>query len=254
MLARVLEERRAPGPVGQGIVTYADYDTAGRHIFKSHPYFVAAYTGTPGAAAYSIPDSTQPGTTTNYAPNAGLTTLRTSSVTDSNSHTTTTTTSVICGVAGTSDTGCYVQSMVVDANGHERATLTGGLDETNYTQTYTGTSGSYALYATTTSTYDAAGNLRATKSPDGSLTTAVYDDLGRVASQSDPDRGTTTLSYDPHGNVTELVDARGSAGTIYAGYDGLNRQIWRNGTIARLGPGSRIPTIVRPTGTLVWAD
>lgn len=125
--------------------------------------------------------------------------------------------------------------MVVDTNGHEHASLTGGLGKNNYTQTYTGTSGSYTLYATTTSTYDAAGNLRSTKSPDGSLTTAVYDDLGRVTSQSDPDRGTTTLSYDPNGNVTESVDARGSAGTVYTGYDGLNRPLWRNSTNSPTG-------------------
>lgn len=230
-----LIETRAPGPVGQDVVTFAEYDTAGRQIFKSNPYFVTAYTGTPGAAAYSIPDSTQPGTTTNYAPNAGITTLRTTSVTDPNSHVTTTTNNVICGVSGTSDTGCYKESMVVDANGHESSTLIGGLGKTNYTQTYTGTSGSYALYATTTYTYDAAGNLLSTKSPDSSLTTTTYNGLGHATSQSDPDRGTTTFVYDPNGNVTETVDARGSAGTTYTGYDGLDRPLWRNSTNSPTG-------------------
>src|SRR5581483_4343600 len=119
-----LVETRTPGPVGQDVVTYAYYDTSGRQIFKSHPYFVTAYTGAPGAAAYSIPDSTQPGTSTGYS------NLRTTSVTDP--------------------------------------------------QTYTSISGSYALYATTSYTYDAAGNLLSTKSPAGSLTTAAYDGLGHV--------------------------------------------------------------------------
>ncbi|HEU5383590.1 MAG TPA: RHS repeat-associated core domain-containing protein [Ktedonobacteraceae bacterium] len=225
-----LVETRIPGINGQDIITYAYYDTSGRKIFKSNAYFVPAYNGASGAAAYSIPDSTQPGTTTNYAPNAGITTLRTTSVTDPNSYTTTTTDSVICGVSGTNDTGCYVQGMVVDANGHERASLTGGLSKTNYTQTYTGTSGSYVLYATTTMTYDAAGRLLSTKSPDGSTATAIYDDLGRAISQTDPDRGTMTLTYDPNGNLTESADARGSAGTVFTGYDGLNRPLWRNST------------------------
>ncbi len=36
-------------------------------------------------------------------------------VTDPNSFTSTTTQSVVCGVSGTSDTGCYMQSVVVDA-------------------------------------------------------------------------------------------------------------------------------------------
>jgi RHS repeat-associated protein len=224
-----LVETRSPGPAGEDVATYTNYDTAGRQIFKSNSYFVTAYTGTPGAAAYSIPDSSQPGTTITY------TNLRQTSVTDPNSHTSSTTTSVICGVSGTSDTGCYEQSMVVDANGHESATLIGGLGKTNYTQSYTGTSGSYALYATTTYTYDAAENLLSTKSPDGSTTTSVYDDLGHVSSLTDPDSGTTTYTYDPNGNLTKSVDARGSAGTVYTGYDGLNRPLWDNSTNSSTG-------------------
>ncbi|HEU5227241.1 MAG TPA: RHS repeat-associated core domain-containing protein [Ktedonobacteraceae bacterium] len=217
-----LVETRAPGFNGQDVVIYAYYDNAGRQVFKSNPYFVAAYTGAPGAAAYSIPDSTQPGTSTSF-PNQ-----RTTSVTDPNSHTSTTTSSVICGVSGTSDAGCYVQSMVVDANGHQSTTLTGGQGKRNYAQSYTGTGGSATLYATTAYTFDASGNLLATKSPDGSTTSVVYDNLGRVTSQSDPDRGTTTFTYDPNGNVTQSVDARGSAGTVFTGYDGLNRPLWKN--------------------------
>jgi RHS repeat-associated protein len=224
-----LVETRAPGFNGQDVVTYAYYDVAGRQVAKSNPYFVPTSSGIPGPAAYSIPDSTQPGATTSYA------NLRTTSATDANSHTTTSTASVICGVAGTSDSGCYAQSMMVDANGHARSMLTGGVGKTNYTQTYTGTSGSYTLYATTALSYDAAGQLLSTKSPDGSTTTALYDDLGRVSSQSDPDRGTTTLSYDPNGNLIESVDARGSGGTVYLGYDGLNRPLWKNSSNSPTG-------------------
>jgi len=218
-----LIETRAPGSNGQDVVTFIYYDTSGRQVFKSNPYFVTAYTGVAGAAAYSIPDSTQPGTSTNYS------NLRQTSVTDPNSYTTTTTESVICGVSGTSDTGCYKQSMVVDANGHQSATLTGGLGKTNYTQKYNGTNSSgYTLYATTAYTYDATDNLLSTVSPDSSTTTSVYDALGQVTSQADPDNGTTTYTYDANGNLTESVDARGSAGTVYNGYDGLNRIVWSN--------------------------
>jgi YD repeat-containing protein len=230
-----LIETRAPGYNGQDVVTYVYYDSAGRQIFQSNSYFVTAYTGAPGAAAYSIPDSTQPGTTANYYPNAGITSLLTTSVTDPNSFTTTTTNSVICGVSGTSDAGCYVQSMEFDPNGHESSTLTGGLGEANYAQTYTGTSGSYSLYATTSSGYDAAGDLLSTISPDGSTFTASYNALGEVTSQSDPDSGTTTATYDANGNLTESVDARGSAGTVYTGYDGLNRPLWQNSTSSSSG-------------------
>jgi RHS repeat-associated protein len=224
-----LVETRAPGPAGQDVVTYKYYDSSGRSIFKSNPYFVTAYTGTPGSAAYSIPDSTQPGSSTAYP------TLRQTSVTDPNSHTSTTTASVICGVSGTSDTGCYAQGMVLDANGHESATLTGGLGKTNYQQLYTGNS-TYTLYSTTIKTYDAAGELLSTVAPDGSTTaTSVYDALGRKTSQTDPDSGKTTATYDPNGNLLESVDARGSAGTVFAGYDGLNRPLWRNSTNSSSG-------------------
>ncbi len=223
-----LVETRAPGPGSQDVVTYAYYDSAGRQIFKSNPYFVTAYTGPSGAAAYSIPDSTQPGTSTAYP------TLLSKSVTDPNSHTTTSTASVICSPASTSDTGCYVQLMGTDANGHEIASLTGAFGKGNYKQVYTGTS-PYTLYATTTYTYDAAGELLSTKSPDGSVTSATYDGLGRIVSQNDPDHGTTTVSYDPNGNPTQTVDARGTAGTVDIGYDGLNRVLWRNSTNSSTG-------------------
>ena len=79
-------------------------------------------------------------------------------------------------------------------------------------------------------TYNGASDLLSTKSPDGSTVTTTYDGLGHAISQSDPDSGTSTATYDPNGNVTQTVDARASAGTINAGYDGLNRQLWRNGT------------------------
>jgi RHS repeat-associated protein len=218
-----LVETRTPGINGKDVVIYADYDTSGRQIFKSNSYFVPAYTGKPGPSAYSIPDGTQPGTITKYL------NLRQTQVTDPNSHISTTTKSVVCGVAGTHDTGCYEQSATVDANGHQTAMLTGALGQTNYTQTYTGTSNSsYTFYTTTATTYDAAGDLLTTVSPDGTTTSSAYDDLGQIIRQIDPDTGTTTATYDPDGNQIKLVDARGSAGTTYTGYDGLDRPLWNN--------------------------
>ncbi len=74
-----LVEKRAPGPSNQDVVTYVYYDASGRQIFKSNSYFVAPYAGVSGPAAYSIPDSTQPGTSTAY-PN-----LLQTSATDPNS-------------------------------------------------------------------------------------------------------------------------------------------------------------------------
>ncbi|HLG75780.1 MAG TPA: hypothetical protein VKX46_05160, partial [Ktedonobacteraceae bacterium] len=233
-----LVETRASGFNSQDVVIFAYYDTAGRQIFKSNTYFVAAYTGAPGAAAYSIPDSTQPGTTTNYALNAGITTLRTTSVTNPNSFTTKTIVSVVCNVSGTSDMGCYVQKMVVDANGHGRATLTGGLGKANYTQTYTGVGGSYTLYTTTTMTYDSAGNLLSTKSPDGSTTTTLASNLaysglagaaGQITTMDYGSGDIYTASYDTGLRLTSVALTRASDNTLLyqtqPAYDAANNVV-----------------------------
>ena len=45
---------------------------------------------------------------------------------------------------------------------------------------------------------------------------------------SDPDLGSHSFSYDPNGNLVQSVDARGAAGTVFIGYDGLNRPVWHN--------------------------
>ena len=45
------------------MVRYSVYDSSERLAFQSVPYMVAAYTGGPGPAAYSAPDTTQAGTT-----------------------------------------------------------------------------------------------------------------------------------------------------------------------------------------------
>ncbi|HEY7974419.1 MAG TPA: hypothetical protein VID72_03690, partial [Ktedonobacterales bacterium] len=66
--------------------------------------------------------------------------------------------------------------------------------------------------------------------PDGKNVTMTYNLAGRETGMSDPDRGTERYSDDPNGNLTQTVDARGASGTTYAGYDGLNRQTWRNTT------------------------
>ncbi len=44
----------------------------------------------------------------------------------------------------------------------------------------------------------------------------------------DPDLGAETYNYDQNGNMLQTANARGGSGTIYAGYDGLNRQLWRS--------------------------
>src|SRR3981081_4464209 len=51
---------------------------------------------------------------------------------------------------------------------------------------------------------------------------------GRRPGRSDPDRGAESFAYDPDGNVVQSVDARGAAGTVFIGYDGVNRPPWHN--------------------------
>lgn len=227
-----LVETRSPGPGGKDVVQYSFFDPSQRLVFKSIPYFVTSYTGAPGSAAYSIPDSTVAGTSYSYD---GL--GRATSMTDALSEKTTQAYSVVCNAAGTSDTACYEQTMSVDPLSHQSGVLVDALGRINYEQRYTGNSTSnYALYATAKYKYDYLGDLVKIVQPDGATTTTfAYDLAGRKTGMTDPDRGSETYVYDANGNLTQSVDARGSAGTVYAGYDGINRPIWRNTTNSPTG-------------------
>lgn len=237
-----LVETRGQGPNGQDVVRYRYNDSSGRDVFDSISYFVTAYTGSAGSAAFSVPDSTQPGTkmadSTSTPAWYGYDGLgRAIKVQDALSNTTTTSYTVVCNAAGTADSACYEQKLVTDALSHQSGQLTDALGRETYDQRYTGNSGAtYALYATTKYTYDYNGNLTQILHPDGtSKTTSQYDPAGRVTSVTDPDTGTMTTTYDADSNAVESVDSRGSTGTAYAGYDGLDRQVWRNTTNSPTG-------------------
>jgi RHS repeat-associated protein len=237
-----LVEMRTPAPSGQDTIQFTLYNVAGQTSTQSVSYFVTAYTGAAGAAAYSIPDSTQIATTTTYD---GL--GRTLHVTDPLSSVTQTAYSIVCNAPGTSgDAGCYEQTLTTDANNHRQGTLVDGFNRQIYAQRYSGNSpNTYAVYSTTRNTYDYNGNLTQVLHPDGThVTTYTYDTAGRLFTMSDPDRGASSYVYDTNGNRTEQIDARCgttlpqapcSAGTIYTGYDGLNRTIWRNNTNSATG-------------------
>jgi RHS repeat-associated protein len=220
-----LIETRSPAPGTQDIVQYYYFDPSQRVVFKSVPYFVLAYSGSPGAPAYSIPDSTIAGTSYTYD---GID--RTTSVKDPLSHTTSTAYSVVCNAPGTGDAACYEQVMTVDPLNHLAGVLTDALGRINYEQRYTGNS-TYSVYATTKYTYDYLGELTQILHPDGTTkTTYQYDLVGRQTGMTDPDRGTESYVYDQNGNLIQSTDARGSAGTVYIGYDGVDRPVWRNTT------------------------
>jgi RHS repeat-associated protein len=220
-----LVETRAPAPGGQDVVQSYYYDPSQRLVFNSVPYFVTAYSGAPGSAAYSIPDSTQAGTSYSFD---GI--GRTTSVTDALSNRTATGYTVACNAAGTGDSACYEQIATVDPLGHQSGALTDGLHRANYEQRFTGNSTSnYSVYATTKYTYDYVGDVSQILQPDGvSKTTYQFDMAGRTTGMTDPDRGSETYGYDQNGNLIQSTDARGAAGTVYAGFDGLDRPIWRN--------------------------
>jgi RHS repeat-associated protein len=221
-----LVETRSAAPGGD-IVQYYFYDPSQRLAFKSIPYLVAAWAGAAGSAAYSIPDtSVTAGTSYTYD---GL--GRTTAVTDALSETTSSGYTVVCSPPGTGDSACYEQVLTVDPLGHQSGVLTDAMGRTNYVQAYTGTPpASYVLYATTKYTYDYLGDLTQIGQPNGAITTFQFDMVGRQTGLIDPDRGTETYTYDQDGNLIKSVDARVSAGTIYAGYDGIDRPIWRNAT------------------------
>jgi RHS repeat-associated protein len=220
-----LVETRSPAPGGRDVVAYSFHDASQRLAFQSQPYFVSAYTGGPGPAAYSIPDSSQAGTTHTYD---GL--GRPTSATDALSHRTSTAYSMVCGAAGTGDAACYQQTLSVDRDGHQAGVLVDAMGRTDYVQRYTGTAPSiFAVYATGRYTYDFGGDMTQILHPNGATrTTLQYDMAGRRIAMSDPDLGTSTYAYDPSGNLVQSVDARGAAGTVFIGYDGLNRPLWHN--------------------------
>src|SRR5262249_47215200 len=127
--------------------------------------------------------------------------------------------------------GCFEQTLTVDGKGHQSGVLVDALGRTAYVQRYSGGGGSYALYATARYSYDYVGELTRIVAPDGTTqTTFGYDTAGRKTSMSDPDLGAQTYTYDQDGSLTQSVDARGGAGTVFAGYDGLDRPLWRNTT------------------------
>jgi RHS repeat-associated protein len=230
-----LVETRSPAPGGQDVVRYTFYDPSQRQVLQSVPYLVTAYTGGPGPAAYSIPDSTQAGASSTYD---GL--GRVTSTTDALSNRSATAYSTVCGPAGVGgDFGCYSQTLAVDANQHQTGTLVDTFGRTAYVQRYTGNSpASYAVYATATYVYDTVGNLVTIKQPDTGTSTRTnfdYDMAGRKTAMTDPDLGAQTYTYDQDGNLVQSVDARGSAGTVFMGYDGLDRPIWRNTTNSPTG-------------------
>jgi YD repeat-containing protein len=229
-----LVETRAAAPGGRDVVQYTFYNAAGQTAATSVTYFVPAYTGPAGSAAYSIPDTNQAVTSSAYD---GLDRLV--QATDALSNTGRVASSVVCNAPGTGDATCYEQTLSTDPNSHQQGSLADGFGRAIYAQAYSGDGpGSYAVYSTVKTTYDYLGHTTQIRHPGSvSTTTSSYDNAGRLTSTSDPDRGLMSYVYDSNGNKTQQIDARCGttlpqpacgAGTIFTGYDGLNHPTWRN--------------------------
>jgi len=219
-----LSETRTPGPNNQDAVQFAVYECMGHRFFLSQPFFVPAYTGAPGSAAFFIDTQhSSVGTSTSYDGLGRLT-----STYDALSAQTVITFSVICGPAGTGDTACYDAATTIDADKHKNIRFQDALQRDRFEQRYTGSADPYTLYATGAYSYDYLGNMSTLTQPGGAQITSTYNGLSRKLASTDADMGSWTYAYDPNGNLTQQVDARGGTGTTYAGYDGLDRQLWRS--------------------------
>jgi YD repeat-containing protein len=119
---------------------------------------------------------------------------------------------------------CYEQTTVFDFNSAKSDTYTDALGRVAFAHTY---DAGYALYTTLSFGYDYLGRQTSETLPDGTHTaTATYDLVGRQTAASDPDLGSWSYSYDPNGNELSSADPRGTSGSVYLGYDGLNRHLW----------------------------
>ena len=214
-----LAETRAPGPNSQDVIQYAQYDPMGQQTFLSQPYFILSST----PAGYVVPDHSQPGTQTGYdGLGRGITSVAPNSALTQTSY------AVTCGVGGTSDTNCYETTITVDPLYHKAVSYADALGRMRYGQRFTGNN-PYTLYSTVSQQYDYLGDAISSTYANGvSTATANYNGLKQLTSFSDPDLGVWTLTHDLLGNLTESVDARGTNGTIYAAYDGMNRPIWKS--------------------------
>lgn len=220
-------------------VQYTIYDTSGRVAFASEPYLVTATctSGTPPYFAPNTSSTTGPaGTSYTYDGLGRVLTMK-----DPAGNTTTTSyRHELPQGANVNDTDPYEETIVTDPNGHQSINLTDGFGRTAYAETFSGngtTQHPYVLYAMSAYQYDYLGDTTSITGPNlGSAgisaspqMTASYDLLGRETGMSDADLGQQwSYSYDPDGNLTKSVDPRGASGTVYIGYDGLDRPLWRN--------------------------
>ena len=183
----------------------------GRPVLASVPYFVAAYTGGPGAAAFAIPDSRQPATQTTYDGLGRTTGVQIRSATRRPPSRTE------CG--WDRDSACYEVTIIHDPLMHQSMPSPMGWGGSSTASVDTGNEREYLRVVYEYHyTYDASGQLTRSSCP--TMTRRLHLHLRRRRTHDRDDRprpGHESYAYDADGNVTQTTDARGSSGTIYAG-------------------------------------
>lgn len=120
-----------------------------------------------------------------------------------------------------------LRTTAIDRNSHQKVQESDAFGRLIKVEEYTGnSSGTYALYATTTYQYDERDLLKQVMDAAGNQTFMTYDGFGRKIEMDDPDMGNWFYSYDVIGNLTRQTDARGQRVCLY--YDDLGRLIGKH--------------------------
>lgn len=205
------------GVIGQDVsATCTAYDTAGRPVKTSHPFFLSGTAGTSGPTSLDsvCTSSARLWTVTTYDLLGRVTEVETPDPSG--------TPAVVSTAYSGRTTG------VSDANDNLTSSVRNGKGELTQVVDANGLATNYAYFAD--------GTLKSVSRDAGRgaiVNSFVYDTLGRKVQQNDPDSGLTTFEYNALGELTAQVDANGNR--IENEYDARSR-VWRK--TAKLPNGS----------------
>ncbi len=202
-LGQAIQTQGESAAAGQSRIVHTGYDSLGRVVQQTAPYF---YPAAPGA--YRAPAS---------ADWAGRTT--TSSY-DALGRVT-----AVTHPDGTAVRSFYSGRLTarLDENNHQTLQEIDAFGRLVHSWQYEGVFATpgwgAAAYAWATYAYNGRDQVTDVWDTAGHHTAIGYDLLGRKTSLSDPDMGSWSYGYDAAGNLTRQTDARGV--TVWFGYDGL---------------------------------
>lgn len=201
-------QHQAPAVGSGGVMTDTGYDSQGRVVSTTLPYWATA-----------APSSTQ------FVPSSiAQIPSRTDTVYDATGRTTATV-AYLYGDEKYRTSYAYPGADRVDltppAGGTPTTTITNSLNQkTSLTQYQATTPTGTGLV--TTYEFNPQGKMSAMADPVGNRWSWTYDLQGNTLASNDPDSGTTTSTYDLAGNLTSTTDARGQV--LAYSYDQLNRK------------------------------